>query len=141
MLSDIDFNSRSAELLKVLNLHTDHVLSMSLLQDNTLVTSSKDRTLKFWDMENFKLKYSKNLNTPELNAIETISSGPLNGQLAIACDNLIKIFNPKSGEIEMTLPGHTKTINTLLSLPNGNLVSAGQDKVIKMWNTKTGIHK
>jgi WD40 repeat protein len=45
--------------------------------------------------------------------------------LAIAVDNMIKIYNPLTKEFEKALTGHSKTIYALQALPNGNLLSAG----------------
>jgi WD40 repeat protein len=37
-----------------------------------------------------------------------------------------------------TLKGHTGWVNTLMTLPNGNLVSGADDGIIKIWNPNTG---
>jgi len=48
-----------------------------------------------------------------------------NGNLAIAIDNMIKIYNPTKDDWEKALTGHVKTIYALCPLPDGNLLSGG----------------
>lgn len=52
---DLSWHSRSAEMLKMYVGHTDHVMDMTVLNDGTLVSCSKDSNGFYFD-EVFKLK-------------------------------------------------------------------------------------
>lgn len=133
-MTDIEWHSKSAELLTALLGHTDQILDLTVLADGTLVSSSKDRTVRIWDAESFQNKSTLSLGNKNLNALASLS----NGLLAISVDDKIKFYNPKTEEFEKTLTGHPKTVTALLGLP-GNLVASGaQDNVIKLWNLDTG---
>jgi WD40 repeat protein len=42
------------------------------------------------------------------------------------------------GSLVYTLTGHTNFVQTLATLPNGNLASGSWDSTIKIWNPSTG---
>jgi WD40 repeat protein len=90
----------------------------------TLASTSKDRTVRFWDVETGETINSLNLYNNKLHAI----AGLDDGTCAIAIDNMIKIYNPKTLELVKGLQGHTKTIQCMVRLPDGNLASAGMDR-------------
>ncbi len=51
-MTDMEWHSRSAEYLKTLSGHTDHIYGLSC---------SKDRTIKFWEPNNLELLDTLNL--------------------------------------------------------------------------------
>lgn len=53
-------------------------------------------------------------------------------------DHTIKIWNPNTGECEMTLFGHSSYVYCLTVLPNGRVVSGSWDTTLKIWNVTTG---
>ena len=60
-MTDMEWHSPSAEYLKSLTSHTDHIYGLTTLKDGTLVSCSKDRTIKFWDPNNLELLDTLNL--------------------------------------------------------------------------------
>jgi WD40 repeat protein len=64
------------------------------------------------------------------------------GNIAISGKaNSIEIRNPYSGSMARTLNGHTNSIDKLLLLQGGDLVSASYDLTVKIWNLATGSLK
>ncbi len=62
-----------------------------------------------------------------------------NGNLASSSfDKTIKIWNPTTGALLLTLIGHTDYVYKLELLPNGNLASGSMDKSVRIWNPITG---
>ena len=57
-----------------------------------------------------------------------------NGNLAIAKDQMIRIYNPSKDEFEKSLTGHVKTVYALCPLPDGNLLSAGNFQLFYLKN-------
>lgn len=132
--NDTDWHSRSAEHLKTLSKHQDHILALATLNDGCLVSASKDRTVKIWSDDCLFVKDTLQLYKKDLHALAVLHQ---TGELAIAVDNIIKIYEPKSQAFLKAMTGHTKTIYALQAMENGFLVSAGQDQVIKLWDTST----
>ena len=62
-----------------------------------------------------------------------------NGLLASAGSTLynISIWNYTAGTLYASLMGHTNTINALIQLDNGFLISGASDSSIKVWNIST----
>ena len=114
--------------------HTDHVSSIAILNDGTIVSSSKDRSLKFWNPETLECRQTLPLFNRNLNALAPMPGG----LLAVAVENIIKVYNLQQGDFEKSIAGHSKNILTMLTLPDGSILSGGQDTVIKYWNTKNG---
>jgi WD40 repeat protein len=54
-----------------------------------------------------------------------------------SCDNTIKIWNTKTGQLIKTLEGHKDTVYCLLLLPNGQITSGSYDTTIKICNPET----
>ena len=78
-----------------------------MLNDGTtLASTSKDRSLKFWDLDTGEPISTVNLYNNKLQAV----AGLDDGNVAVSVDNVIKIYNPKTGELVKGLQGHTKTI-------------------------------
>ena len=136
----MSWHPKSAEYLKTLVSHTDDVLAMTTLNDGSgsqkLVTSSKDRTVRIWDIETGDVMNTIPMYNQKIFSLVQLPGK--NGLLAISSGNMIKFYNPVNSQFEKALQGHSKTIYTMCSLPNGNIVSAGEDRYIKLWNVKTG---
>ncbi|MGB3637117.1 MAG: serine/threonine-protein kinase [Rivularia sp. (in: cyanobacteria)] len=114
-----------------------YVYSVAISPDGkTLVNSSNDKTLKFWD---FKTKEPLKV-IPETNIIRSLAISP-NGQIIVSGseDGVIRIWNLKTKELKKTLKAHTKTIRSITISPDGKtLISGSSDNTIKIWNIETG---
>ncbi len=77
----------------------------------TLASSSKDRTVKFWNTETGDNVSTINLYNNKLQALCSLDDG----NVAIATDNIIKIYNPATAELVKGLQGHTKTIQAMVN--------------------------
>lgn len=52
-------------------------------------------------------------------------------------DPVIRIFDLKSGNVDQTLTGHSKTITSIAGSPDGReIVTAGEDSTIRIWTKK-----
>ena len=38
--------------------HTDHIMSLTLMPDGLIASSSRDRTVKIWDVETNEIKHN-----------------------------------------------------------------------------------
>lgn len=115
---------------------------------DTLVTGSLDTTLRFWDLKTGKEKVSV---PGHKGGVLSVAYSP-DGRLVASAGNdaVIKLLNGMTGAPLKSLTGHIygkgKNINKPFTgvyavqfSPDGkNLVSAGADGAIKLWNTATG---
>jgi len=91
--------------------HTDDVLSASFSPDNRLIVSgSRDKTIKVWN-----------------------TRGECKGDL---------VAQPSSSRGNAALAGHTEWVTAVRFSPDhesAQVISAGCDKVVKVWNFKTSV--
>jgi WD40 repeat protein len=125
-------------LLKTLTGHTGGVNGLAALSSDRLASVGADGTLKIWSAsrENSTSTIKVSIWGP-LTAIATLTNG--NVAVALSSGNSIKVYNPNDGAAVSlsSTPTHTSRINFLLTLSNGNLASASNDKV-KIWNSGSG---
>ncbi|SMN19304.1 similar to Saccharomyces cerevisiae YJL112W MDV1 Peripheral protein of the cytosolic face of the mitochondrial outer membrane, required for mitochondrial fission [Maudiozyma saulgeensis] len=131
--------------------HSDEVTALSFDDDN-LVSGSKDKTIRQWDLNTGKCIQLINLNTT-LNSRSTRVDLPLGASSdppligAIQCydaamatgtrDGIIRLWDLRIGKVVRTLHGHENAISTL-QFDSSLLVSGSLDKTVKIWDLGSG---
>ena len=82
-----------------------------------------------------KINHATTIQTDHLKTIYCVVELFLNYVVTGSDDSLIKIWDVKELIHCKTLSGHKAGVKALLTLANGNIVSASWDKTIKIWNT------
>lgn len=130
----------SANLIKTINvaeIYTNMINSVCYSQNNDIIIiSSRDNTIGLLDAHNHKL--TKVLKGHVGPVHECLSNK--NGSLlySASSDNTVKIWDIKSGLCVKTLL-HTNGVNTIsLSSDDKWLASGADDRMIRVWNAKTG---
>ncbi len=123
---------------KTLEGHISLILSTAFHADNQrLVSSSEDETIKIWDINTGKcLKTLYGYTDWQL----AIALHP-NGEILASGDNnaTVRLWNIKTGKCLKTLLGHKNTIWSLAFSHDGNQLASGStDTTIKIWDIKTG---
>lgn len=97
--------------------------------------------LNLWDLRNIIKKYdyyfygvSKVIREVEEYLLTQTGVILLDGNIAINTQNNILIYDLKRQNPVTTLSGHTRPINKLKVLSNGDIVSSSHDKAIRLWN-------
>jgi WD40 repeat protein len=69
------------------------------------------------------------------------SFSPDGKTLALGCrDALIRLVEPRSGELRDTLAGHRQRVNAVAFAPDGRtLASGGADGTVRLWHVATGL--
>ena len=67
-----------------------------------------------------------------------LAISPDGKRLAVSCGNDIKILNFFTGEVLLTLTGHTDSVNSVSWSPNSRLLASSDDDTIRIWDPQTG---
>ncbi|KAH9945813.1 phospholipase A-2-activating protein [Epithele typhae] len=122
--------------------HSENVCALHVAQDGTIISGSWDKTAKVW--KDFKLLYDLVGHQQSVWAVVAIDSGQfltaVRGLALIAdigfasCsnDSEIRVWTME-GDTVYTLSGHTSFVYSLSVLPNGDIVSGGEDHSARVW--------
>ena len=108
------------------------------LDEAELLVSNCERAVKIWNTHE---KISKELHdhTDWVTCLIRLSDARI---ASGSDDSAIKIWNISTDVCELTLVGHTDSVNALLlinSATDEQLLSGSEDKTIKAWNIHTGL--
>ncbi len=142
----------SGECVHTLSGHHDRVESIAITPDGALaissagmVHSSLDTTLRIWNMttgtERMALYGGQEriLTTTVLPVGDLAVSAviPQSGEMD-SFDTTLQVWDVETGAIQRTLAGHKRPVYVLKALPDGRLISAGQDNLLKLWDVYGG---
>jgi hypothetical protein len=117
--------------------HEGYVIGLTFTPDSKrLISSSFDRWIKIWDIENGLCLQSWQSSTPCCRS--ALSNDGKMMATGSECGNVL-IWELDTGKLIKTLVGHTATSMHVAFHPQGLLLaSSGCDKTIKLWNLITG---
>jgi eukaryotic-like serine/threonine-protein kinase len=131
------YHQTSAPLLSFTG-HSDQVTSVAIAPDGrTVLTGSKDKTLKLWD-----LITGKELRTfiGHSGGVCRVAIAP-NGRTALSgsYDKTLKLWDLATGQELRTFIGHTGAVFSVAIAPDGRTaLSGGGDKTLKLWDVTSG---
>ena len=115
--------------------HNSPVLSLSVLNNDSLISCSEDSTINIYHSSNFKLKYTLKGHTKGISYIASTNKG--DKIISSSLDNTIKVWQLYDEEpffkCEHTLIGHTDYVNKVIWINDSNIMSISKDKTIKIW--------
>jgi WD40 repeat protein len=113
------------------------------LSDNPIWAWS-DRTAKIlvWDVATGNRVHAINAHWNSVTSVAfsndgkyLISAGAENAQQELPDDITIRVFDATAGTKLATMRGHAGPVHVLIPLPHEQLISAGEDGTIRLWNT------
>ena len=126
---------------RVLQDHRGSVMSLSFSPDGSkLVTSSRDGTIKLWDVASGRLERTI---TGHADDVYCVTYSPDGALLASGSgDKTIRLWDAKTFETIRTLEGHAEVVRWVTFSPDGKtLASAGGDLTVRLWDIATGKEK
>ncbi|PJJ61251.1 2OG-Fe(II) oxygenase [Hymenobacter chitinivorans] len=127
--------SRRGELRQQLAGHQNSILSLCQLNATTLLSGSRDMSIKVWERgpNGFVLRRSLALHRATV-----LSLRRLTDQLFVssAADGLIKISD-EHGRVQHTLAGHTDWVWQAIPVAAELLVSSSEDGALRLWHWPT----
>ncbi|MHA7840917.1 MAG: ankyrin repeat domain-containing protein [Gammaproteobacteria bacterium] len=84
------------------------------------------------------LKFTHKWTNDSVNKIYAVAVLPNGNIVSGSHDNLLRVWEPETGECIATWEGHRKPITALAVLPDGNIISGSEDKSLRIWNAQTG---
>lgn len=114
--------------------HFSYVSSLIQLRDDTLASSSFDKTIKIWDLTPYNCKDTLTGYNDKVRCLIELKDGRL---ASGSEDKIIRLWNIIIRKSETSLRGHTGHVISLTQLVNSKLASGSSDKVIRLWSVVT----
>jgi WD40 repeat protein len=136
----------TGKLARTLKEHSDAVYALAFMPDGRqIVSAAGDRTLKVWDVATGKRLFTM---SDALDSLYAVAVHPSGSQIAAAgADRMIRTWswNPdaaspggSTGALMASTFSHADAVLRLAYSPGGEtLVSAGADRIIKVWDART----
>lgn len=132
------FELNSMKLVMIIKGHSGGVRHIVQLDNEYLVSSSGDKTIKIWRIFQEYYEYVETLSGHKGFVLKTIQLSK--GRMAsCSSDGTIKVWNwEQPFNIIKTLSGHTAPICSIIELKNKKYIVSGSydDKSLKFWDTQ-----
>ncbi len=128
----------TGETRRTLRGHRDSLFSLAWLDDETLISGSKDKRAFRWDI-------SDPGSTPTVlwegdSYVTALAAHPATKRVAVVLDEYsVGVFSPATSSAPRELRGHTAPVQAIRFLDRGRfLVTAGNDSRVLIWNLEEG---
>ncbi|VXD15741.1 serine/threonine-protein kinase [Planktothrix paucivesiculata] len=144
------WNQRNGELVYRYSEHLDAVLSVKFIDNlvnnpclspsknsyynhGLFVSSSKDGTIKIWQLSRLKSLQTLTGHSDQVCAIVVSPTQPL--LISGSADHTVKLWNLNTGELIKTLTEHSDRVSSVAISPDGQwLASSSDDGIIYLWD-------
>ena len=115
--------------VKVLNGHTDFVISVMKLNETTIVSGSKDYTLRVWDLTNDTSRVLRGHTNTVLSVIK------LNDTTIVSLcgDRTLRVWD-LTNDTSPVLNGHTRSVLSVVKVNETTIVSGSLDTTLRVWD-------
>jgi hypothetical protein len=114
--------------------HTDWVYSVDQIENDTIVSSSRDNTIQIW-----RISTGETVKIINVNALVYVVRVFSVEYKQIVCglfgtSNNLQIYNYSTGGLMRTLIGHSNNVLTIEMLSEQFMASGGQDRSVLIWD-------
>lgn len=126
------FTMDNLELVKKLHPpHYDGVNSFCLLPNSLLLSASRDKSIKVWNIANEEMPQDKIIHSAHSDWVNTLTY--YNQSIYSGCrDGVISRWNSETFSQIGVFQAHTSSVNSLVTNPQF-VISASNDRTIKIW--------
>lgn len=118
----------TGKLLASLHGHTKNIVDLKIIHSRWIVSASTDGTVKIWDLENGQLKSSFLGNNEWIGSIDILPDN----SIVVGLGGYPYICIIQNNNV-IYLHGHTNSVEAVLTLKDGRIVSGSHDASIKIW--------
>ena len=118
--------------------HTKEITQLAITPDqNCLVSASKDKTLRVWNLQNYKCTQTLQGHEDWVRAISLNNRG--DKVISGSDDWTVKMWDVSSGKCDFTMTGHSMPVQAVAISKNDHFgFSGSRDRTIKIWDLKVG---
>ena len=128
-IMNVDKSTGKYSFEKELNYHDSFVLSVHPhVSNNGFYTASKDRKIMHVDAQGNPTKQFEGHE----NCVNSVSQSVPEELVTGSWDGTARIWDTNTGQCKHVLQGHQHAVS-VLSLPNGIVITGSQDKAIRLW--------
>lgn len=109
--------------------HSDGINCLHRLKDDTLASGSNDMTIKIWDLQKKACIATLSGGTDKIMSVNQLPDGRI---ISGGSEWNLVVWS-KENKIENEIEGHEGSINGLIALPNGMVVTGSADNTLKFW--------
>jgi WD40 repeat protein len=122
-------NYTNSEIVKQFKAHSDHIYSILLFNDDTLISAGKDCNIKFW--KDFELIKTIEEDSKIVGLIKIREN-----EFAYICNKFCKFYNLAEDKVVREF-SRLRIINTFIKLDEDLMASAGEDRRVTIWKIES----
>lgn len=120
--------------------HSDSVMSLQWIDENTLVSGSLDKTIILWDVPAAKQMHVLVGHSAGVSALCYLPAERI--LVSAGIDQSLRVWNVDSRELTRNLPMHTLPVHCLVARPVDvglpMVASASEDRTVRLWQPTLG---
>ncbi|KAI8640750.1 WD40-repeat-containing domain protein [Parasitella parasitica] len=117
----------------VADLHTEGVYCIQFDKEK-MVTGSRDRTIKVWDIQTGRCKMTLRGHTGSVLCLQYDAQYVFSG----SSDTNLIVTDMETGEVKRTLTGHRDSVLSLRLVKTNQVISCSKDRTLRLWDRNTG---